>query len=114
MTKKIVKTLIALIIIVILLGYNDKLFPARIEITSLAIINVLGIDVIDGKPQLTVVLNEMKQKDSEQNKGGENSSGSSQELLTSTGKTFKQITKKFQTYTDKTIIRRTCKTFSYR
>jgi len=113
MINKIAKILIVLIISGILLGYNDKLFPSREEITDLAVVNVLGIDIENNKPRLSVIIEKMTQSSSSdsESEGESNISSAPQELLTATGKTLKQITRNFQTYTDKTIIRRSCKIF---
>lgn len=47
--KKIIITLVIIIIVGTLIGTNESLFPSRREITDLAMSRVIGIDKEDNK-----------------------------------------------------------------
>ena len=48
--RKIIISLIIAVLVVVFVGFNEKLFPARKEITKLAMTRVIGVDEeTDGK-----------------------------------------------------------------
>lgn len=100
MTRNL-KIILIILLIAVLIIMNNKIMPSRKEITDLELVRVIGVDNID-EPELTVVRNKLKASGGG---GGDESSAEerSQEALTTRGKTFIEITEKFQTYTNKTI-----------
>lgn len=94
----IIITLIAIIITVLL---NKKIMPLRREITDLELVRVMGLDYIE-EAEMSLVRNKLKATSGGNDKEGGQESNS-QEVLTANGKTFMEITKKIQTYTNKTI-----------
>lgn len=116
--KNKLRVILIILLVFVLIQWNKKLMPNRLEITDLELVRVIGLDnETKSNAQITFVRNKLNPSKSssgdDSQKGltgsSENSSSDTQTkqdsslAITIVGKTFNEIFRKAQTYTEKKI-----------
>ena len=115
--KNKLRVILIILLVFVLIQWNKKLLPNRIEITDLELVRVIGLDnETKNNAQITFVRNKLNPSKSNSSEDSSDPSGSKENsssndksnqdaslAITIEGKTFNEIFRKAQTYTEKEI-----------
>jgi len=103
MLKKVVKTIVILLIITILVALNEQMLPQRKEITDIAVVRIKGLDMIGDEAVLSAVSIDTQGESASSSSSGDGETSGNNSVLVSKGSSFKLAEKDAQAYTDKAI-----------
>jgi len=103
MLKKVVKTIIIILILTILVSLNEQMLPQRKELTDIAVVRIKGLDKVGDEAVISAVSIDTQGGGQSSSNSGDGESGGNNSVIISKGSSFKIAEKNAQAYTDKAI-----------